>query len=387
MTSQVLAYGIAIVTYRKFFHPLRHFPGPPLCTISKLPAFYLAWTGKKVPFLEKAHREYGDIVRINPDELSIIGADVWKDTHGRSTKFQDAKGPLPKHWEKNVHSPNGVYNLFDAPDAEHARMRKRFSPAFSERALQKQQALFQEVADRFITKLSAQMGEKIDLVRMLNFTTFDIMSELAFGDSLNMLERNEYCPWVRVMFDFIKIDARMKAMGQLMSPLQALARVLFGGYIEKKKSDHFRFSEERVSHRLKVGSEKADIWNLLLKPKEHMESLTKGEMDSNAFVLMIAGTETVATVLAGLIYFMLKNPAKMDHLTNEVRNAFHGTDPITLKGVNKLQYLSACIEETLRLYPPTPTGTARAVPNPGSTICGSFIPGGVRLVHLCRLRR
>jgi hypothetical protein len=48
---------------------------------------------------------------------------------------------------------------------------------------------------------------------MFNFTAFDVMSELAFGQLLNMLEQNEYCPWVRVIFDFIKIDARMNAVG------------------------------------------------------------------------------------------------------------------------------------------------------------------------------
>jgi cytochrome P450 len=356
---------------------LRHFPGPIFCTISKFPAFYLAWTGKKVPFLELVHRQYGDIVRIDPDELSIIGADVWKDTHGRFSRSGNTKGPLPKHWNKSVHSPNGVYNLFDVPEAEHARMRKLFNPAFSERALRKQQPIFQGYADQLISKLRSHLDEEIDLVRMFNFTTFDIMSELAFGESLNMLQRNEYCPWVRVIFDFIKIDARMNALGHLVSPAQTLIRCLFGPYIERKKSEHFRFSEERVSRRLKVGSDKSDIWNLLLKPKDQTERLRKGEIDSNAFALMIAGTETIATVLSGLTYLLLKNPEKRVRLTSEVRSAFQDTDQMTLQGVKQLHYLSACIEETLRLYPPTPTGTARIIPHPGSTICGSFIPGGV----------
>jgi hypothetical protein len=74
--------------------------------------------------LELAHRRYGDIVRIDPNELSIIGADVWKDTHSRSTASGSSRRLLPKHWDKYVHSPNSVYNLLDAPDAEHARMRK-----------------------------------------------------------------------------------------------------------------------------------------------------------------------------------------------------------------------------------------------------------------------
>jgi hypothetical protein len=99
---------------------------------------------------------------------------------------------------------------------------------------------------------------------MFNFTAFDVMSELAFGQLLNMLEQNENCPWVRVIFDFIKIDARMNAVGQLLPPVQILLRSLFGRYIGEKKAEHFCFCEERVSYRLSAGSGKADIWNLLL---------------------------------------------------------------------------------------------------------------------------
>jgi hypothetical protein len=209
--------------------------------------------------LELAHRRYGDIVRIDPNELSIIGADVWKDTHSRSTASGSSRRLLPKHWDKYVHSPNSVYNLLDAPDAEHARMRKLFNPAFSERALRKQQPLFQGYADRLIAKLRAQAGAKVNLVHMFNFTAFDIMSELAFGQSLKMLEQNEYCPWVQVIFDFLKIDARMNAVSKFLPPVQILVRTLLGRYIRGKKAEHFSFCEERVSHRLNVGSEKADI--------------------------------------------------------------------------------------------------------------------------------
>jgi cytochrome P450 len=243
-----------------------------------------------------------------------------------------------------------------------------------------QQPLFQDYADRMMSKLRAQTEEKVDLVRMFNFTAFDIMSELAFGQSLNMLEQDDYCPWVQVIFDFIKIEARMDAIGQLLPLGRTVVRSIFGPYIGEKKAEHFRFCEERVSRRLNIGSGKADIWNVLLqgrKSEEQTDTLTQGEMGSNAFALMVAGTETVATALSGLTYLLLKNPTTMVRLASEVRNAFQSEGDITWQGLQQLPYLSACIEETLRLYPPVATGTARVVPPRGSIVCGSFIPGGV----------
>jgi cytochrome P450 len=177
-----------------------------------------------------------------------------------------------------------------------------------------------------MAKLRAQMDEEIDLVRMFNFTTFAIMSELAFGASLNMLAQDNYCPWVEVIFGFVKIDARMNAIGQLMPLVHTLLRCFFGRYIGRMKSDHFRFVEERIGDRLKAGSDKADIWNLLLKPQEHSERLTRDEMNPNASVFMVAGTEAVATALSGLTYLLLKNPATLIRLTNEVRGAFRKAD-------------------------------------------------------------
>ncbi|KAH8622925.1 mRNA 3'-end-processing protein yth1 [Alternaria alternata] len=373
-----LGYGVGLAIYRVYWHPLRHFPGPQWYTVSGLPAFYLTWTGRRVAFLERVHREYGDAVRIAPDELSVIGADAWKDTHGYRAKAGVGRTPIPKHWDKYVHSPNEAYNLFDAPDVEHARMRKLFQPAFSYSALPAHESLVEHHVDCLIRRLHESVGGSVDLVRLFNFTTFDIMSTLVFGDSLRMLEQDEYCPWVRAIFDFIKIDARMNALGQLLPPVRALAGCLFGRLIQKKKAEHFRFCEERVSHRLRAEPPQPDIWKFLLENKKQGQRLTKEEIDSNAFVLMVAGTETVATSLSGLFYLLLKHPKAMARLTKEVRSAFHGTTPkMTSKELRHLHFLLACIKETLRLYPPTPTGSARLVPSQGATVCGLPIPGGV----------
>jgi hypothetical protein len=85
------------------------------------------------------------------------------------------------------------------------------------------------------------------------------MSKLAFGDSLRMLEQDEYFPWVPAMFDFTKIDARMNALGQLVPLVRALAGCLFGRLIRKKKTEQFRFCEERVSHQLEAEPQQPDI--------------------------------------------------------------------------------------------------------------------------------
>lgn len=100
---------------------------------------------------------------------------------------------------------------------------------------------------------------------------------------------------------------------------------------------------------------------------------------SNASIFVLAGSETSATTLAGGLYYLAKNPAKLDELCREVRGAFGREADITLATVGRLEYMSACLQETMRLYPPVPNGLPRVVPEGGREICGHFVPEGVSL--------
>jgi hypothetical protein len=54
------------------------------------------------------------------------------------------------------------------------------------------------------------------------------------------------------------------------------------------RQEHFNHTVTRVDKRLKEGSDKPDIWNLVLES----DVLTLGEMHINAELFMTAGTET-----------------------------------------------------------------------------------------------
>lgn len=80
---------------------------------------------------------------------------------------------------------------------QHAKIRKIFLPAFSDRALTQQAPLFNKYTDQLVKLLqdTSQQGKEVDLVRVYNFTTFDVMGDLSFGESLHMLDDAEYSPW------------------------------------------------------------------------------------------------------------------------------------------------------------------------------------------------
>jgi cytochrome P450 len=157
--------------------------------------------------------------------------------------------------------------------------------------------------------------------------------------------------------------------------------------VNKKRLEHNSFSSDRVNKRLKKESAKPDIWNLILK-RDESSGLSLEEMHSNASIFMLAGTETTATLLSGLTYYLLKNPDKMKTLTEEIRGSFPSDADLTLEKLAQLKYMHACLEEGLRMYPPVPSGMSRLIPPGGAEICGEYVPHGstVYATQLCMYR-
>jgi cytochrome P450 len=93
----------------------------------------------------------------------------------------------------------------------------------------------------------------------------------------------------------------------------------------------------------------------------------------------VAGTETTAGFLAGLFNQLLRNPGVLERLISEIREKFATEGEINYKELNKLPYLTAVIEEGLRIFPSAPIGFVRKVPLGGDTVSGYPVPEGVSL--------
>ena len=108
--------------------------------------------------------------------------------------------------------------------------------------------------------------------------------------------------------------------------------------------------------------------------------MSLAEIESNASLLLIGGSETTATLLSGVTYYLLTNPHTLSRLTAEVRSAFSSEAEITLTSVNRLSYMLACLDEAMRMYPPVPHGLPRVIPKGGKTLLERYIPEDVRLL-------
>lgn len=101
------------------------------------------------------------------------------------------------------------------------------------------------------------------------------------------------------------------------------------------------------------------------------------KLSANAEILVLAGSETTATLLSGCTYLLLTNPDKMEKLKHEVRSTFASESEITASAVNNLSYMLGVLNEALRLYPPVTSSLVRVVPPGGDMIADHWVPEGV----------
>ena len=106
--------------------------------------------------------------------------------------------------------------------------------------------------------------------------------------------------------------------------------------------------------------------------------MTRAEIAHTSSFLIIGGSETTATLLSGMTYYLLMNPSKHERVQDEVRRAFPEGTVLTVSSTAQLKYLSAVIQETLRLYPPIPCLLPRRTNHGGAMINGTYVPGNVR---------
>ena len=330
--------------------------------------------------IKKLHDHHGHVVRISPNILSFNTAQSWKDIYGH----QSGRMQLPK-------DPRGpidhVPSLINLDDADHAKVRGLLSPAFSERAMREQESLVMGHINLLIQRLKAQIqgpvkGE-VDLVRWYNFTTFDIIGDLAISQPFGSLESGDYHVWIFNLFKGVKYLSVLEigTVYPIIGAVFSCVHTFFPKFGESQEK-HREYTEMASQTRLTTKTEKKDFVSYIPRDKES-KGMTDDEITENVGLFMVAGSETTATLLSGATYYLLTNPVTLNKLCNEVRNAFKSKSDITFSSVTRLPYLSAVIEESLRMYPPVPTTRPRRTLPEGNIIDGHFVPGNVsRVEHL-----
>lgn len=138
----------------------------------------------------------------------------------------------------------------------------------------------------------------------------------------------------------------------------------------------FNLNVDKVDRRIASDSKHPDFLSYIINSKDGV-AMPRPELYANSTLLVLAGSESTASGLAGITFQLLKNPEPLQKAVSEIRSAFASEADITPDSVKRLSYLAAVVSEGLRMYPPFPEGLPRLTPRQGATISGQWVPGGV----------
>lgn len=167
---------------------MRDIPGPFFARASGIPSWYHAITGKRHIWLWQQFQIYGDRIRPEPGTVLFRSAEAHNDIY--SSKANVRRSPFYTALRRKLHEGNTL-NTIDV--AEHALKRKRLNLAFTEKSLRSATEFIINHVDRWNQLMiaendSTEWSSPVDFSRKLDALTFDIMGDLAFGQSFGIKE-------------------------------------------------------------------------------------------------------------------------------------------------------------------------------------------------------
>jgi cytochrome P450 len=129
--------------------------------------------------------------------------------------------------------------------------------------------------------------------------------------------------------------------------------------------------------RYRAGEQLDDFFSALMEDKNgNPNGMEWGEIVAEISIMMNAGSDTTAIAMNNAMYLLLKNPTCLAKLRAELDAVIEPSEVVVpYDKVRHLPYLRACLDEALRMFPPSTFGLPRRTPPEGAPILGDFIPG------------
>ncbi|GKZ77667.1 hypothetical protein AnigIFM56816_011408 [Aspergillus niger] len=376
----------SVLTYRAFFHRLHHFPGPFSLKLSKFVTGYENLEkNRNFERVWNLHKQYGDIVRTGPQELSILSAEAIDVIYGPSSKC--TRGP----WYDRLKGSGDFthdYAVFHMRDpAVHSQRRKAlWDKVFSGRALKSYQPMVIRTTEQFLDAVAQRVNQPLSIPSTMSLLSYDLMGVVGWGHSFNNIETWELNPSLHFIKNMRAAQHVMVHTPWLISLLMSLpgagsAIREYGNWIQDRIQEK-RQQEERN------GVPGEDIMTRMLPS---MRDLSKKALYSEGELLVIAGGDTSSVTMSVIIHHLASNPSLQRKLQAELDSAAakrqkspapptEAPEDTYYRSISSLPYLNGCVSEALRIQPPVQGGIQRKTPPEGIHIpnekgTSTFIPG------------
>ncbi|RHZ68020.1 hypothetical protein CDV55_107584 [Aspergillus turcosus] len=390
LVSLWLSFSILrpIFVYYKDEKNLRRFPAPSVAGFTNFWSANHFRKARRSFEVHKAHQKLGPVVRIQPNHISFNIPEAVPDIYGHSTKILKDRFYDTFTADLEYTSIVGTRSRED-----HARKRKYVSNAFAQKNIVDMEPIIQEQVSVLLSKLDSfcTSNEFHNIRRWLNLFTFDVIGAAAFGKPMGFIAQgDDLAPaetWDGKQYQIHAIssfhtNSRYDVILAHWPKILSITKRLTQWHPGNKGGAHFTaLTIRKIRERKENGKPTGytDFFHHLLQDRHGKDvGLSMLELEKEAGVMINAGSDTTATAMTHCLYFLMKNPQVLAKLREELDAVLGNQDSAArYEQVKDLKYLRACLDEAMRLRPPTSLGLPRVTPPEGATVAGYQIAGDV----------
>lgn len=268
------------VIYNVYLHPLRRYPGPLVHRATCLGMVYKLIRGTLPMDIKTLHDQYGPVVRVSVNELSFVNPQAWKDIYAHGPGVRGSRSQDLRKYPLFYQNSGETLNLFSETPENHAILRRRMAPGFSNRAMEQHEPVITRYVDLLIERLrthcstqssTSEASQTVDMRNWYNWTAFDIIGHLVFGESFGCLGVADYHPWVRLIFTYIKVRSYLQAIKYL--GLQWIA-LPFLKRKSRARKEHAALVMGKLQRRIDLGAARDDLIETLLDKDDWVRLLS-----------------------------------------------------------------------------------------------------------------
>lgn len=381
--------------------PLNRVPGPKSFAITRWRLMYEDWKGTRTAKIHKLHIEYGPAVRVGPNEVSFNDLAALRTIYGAGSKFERTEF-------YRLFDVYGRQNLFTfSSSRKHAARKKLLTNAYSKSRILKHPTAtaVQDKSRQFLQLLESEPDTASEIFTSLHYFSFDAISNFLYGKDYGGTSALTGSVADRALLDDM-IDPARRALSWwavhfpgytkwLYTRTGLMERILpWTGVLPMRKPtvysgirahafdawERFKAADVKESNVSVQGSILGLLWKHHESQKE--DGLDDLDIASECADELLAGIDTTSNTLMFLIWALSlpENRAYQERLISEVSNIdaslLDQNGIPSVQSTDRLPYLDALMNETLRLYVTLPASEPRSLPV-DSVINGYHIPARV----------
>lgn len=239
------------------------------------------------------------------------------------------------------------YGLLTNTGANWLQQRRLIQPGFHK---QRMESLVREMQST-IVQTCAQLDQALKQqanVNISQFTlqlTFSIIARAIFTDGFNEQDTRKLNEAVDKIQGFVIYPIRLPFLRPIVRWIGLEAKY------QRLSRDVGEQLMQRVSARRASQTPQDDLLQMLLDSRyeDNGQAMEDAQLIDEIKILFAAGHETSANALAWILYLLAKHPEEANKARAEIQQLPHS---ISMDALRQVPYLTAIIEEGMRLYPP-----------------------------------